>query len=84
MVWDHAAGVRLTPGRPIEEAMDLYLGKEVWSPQWGRGIVVRLDTAWDAEVLYGVRTHSLLYYGLAWGHNRISGDRFEPPLLEWP
>ena len=69
--------------------MELYIGKEVWSPEWGRGFIVRLheDGPWDVEVLYRNRTGSLLYYGLAWGHTKVNdvpGGRFLPPLLEWP
>jgi hypothetical protein len=56
------------------------LGDKVWSPSFGKGIVVRKNTAWDLEVLYRINTGSLLYYGMAWGHN-LSGERYEPPLL---
>jgi hypothetical protein len=57
------------------------LGDKVWSPSFGKGIVVRINTAWDVEVIYRVNTGSLLYYGMGWGHNKVDGI-FEPPLIE--
>lgn len=56
------------------------LGQQVWSPQFGRGIVVRLNTAWDVEVIYRINTRSFLYYGMGWGHN-FNGSIYEPPLI---
>ena len=55
------------------------MGDFVFSPKFGKGVIVRLNTAWDVEVLYEKNVGSILYYGMAWGHN-IKGDNFEPEL----
>ncbi len=55
----------------------------MYSLKFGPGIVVRTgaDTPWDVEVLYEKNIGSLLYYGMAWGHDLVDG-KYMPELYE--